>query len=153
MSNSPVGIRYATADDLRFVASTWFHAVLKSGASVNELPYSIFKLGMEANIQELLKRSQTLVAFATAQPDEILGYAVTEVKQVWEPKHPNGGDQNLQRAETTVCHHAYVKSMYRRQGIARSLLGSIKTYTHPATPGAGKKFAVALGLTYNPRLA
>ena len=131
MSNSPVGVRVATAEDLRFVASTWFHSVLKSGARINEMPYGIYKLGMEAHIQQLLEQSTARVAFATAQPDEILGYAVLS------------GD---------TFHQVYVKSMYRRQGVGRSLIGDSKTYTHPATPGAGKKFAVALGLTYNPRL-
>jgi GNAT superfamily N-acetyltransferase len=123
--------------------STWFHSVLKSGAAVNELPYNIFKLGMEASIQNLLKRSTVRVAFASEQPDEILGYCIIDA-----------GAPNLRHApQGPVCHHIYVKQLYRRQGVARSLLGDVKTYTHPATPGSGKKFAVALGLQYNPRLA
>jgi GNAT superfamily N-acetyltransferase len=142
VSNSPVGVRLATEDDLRFVTSTWFHSVLKSGAAVNELPYGIFKLGMEANIQALLKRSTVRVAFAAEQPDEILGYCIIDAVAPNLRYGPIG----------LVCHHIYTKSMYRRQGVARSLLGDVKTYTHPATPGSGKKFAVALGLTYNPRL-
>lgn len=143
VSNSPVGVRIATNEDLRFVASTWFHSVLKSGAAVNELPYAVFKLGMEANIQALLKRAAVRVAFAAETPDEILGYVVLETKNVLE----------LVWVLKTICHHVYVKSMYRRQSIARSLIGDVKTYTHPATPGAGKKFALAMGLSYNPRLA
>ena len=132
MSNSPVGVRIATAEDLRFVASTWFRSVLESGVPVNQMPYGIFKLGMEANLQHLLKKSVTRVVFATSQPDELLGYVVSD--------------------SAPVLHHLYVKSAFRRQGIGRSLVGDAKTFTHPATPGAGKKFALALGLLYNPRL-
>ena len=142
MSNSPVGVRIATEDDLRFVASTWFHSVLKSGCPVNQMPFGIYKLGMEANIQRLLVRSTVRVAFASETPSEILGYAVID---------PGAPSLRFGPGEP-LCHHVYVKALYRRQSIARSLLGDVKTYTHPATPGAGKRFAVALGLSYNPRL-
>lgn len=131
MSNSPVGVRIATAEDLRFVASTWFRSVLESNTVVNQVPFGVFRDGMEANIQRLLKQSVTRVVFATSQPDELLGYVVSD---------------------KSLIHHLYVKSAYRRQGIGRSLVGDAKTLTHPATPGAGKKFALALGLSYNPRL-
>ena len=76
MSNSPVGVRIATAEDLRFVASTWFRSVLESNTVVNQVPFGIFRDGMEANIQRLLKRAVTRVVFATSQPDELLGYVV-----------------------------------------------------------------------------
>ncbi len=145
MSNSPVGVRLATDEDLRFVASTWFRSVLESGVAVNQMPFNIFREGMEANIQRLLKRSTTRVAFATEVPDEILGYAVLDAVKDRAP-----GIEGL--VSVPVCHHIYTKSAYRRQGVARSLLGDVKVLTHPATPGAGKKFALALGLMYNPRL-
>jgi L-amino acid N-acyltransferase YncA len=141
MSNSPVGVRVATADDLRFVASTWFRSVLESNTVVNQLPFGVFRDGMEANIQRLIKRSTVRVVFATSQPDELLGYVVLE-----HCKDVRMG------VNEPVCHHVYVKSAFRRQGIGRSLIGETKVLTHPATPGAGKKFAVALGLLYNPRL-
>lgn len=143
MSNSPVGVRIATADDLRFVASTWFRSVLESNTVVNQLPFGVFRDGMEANIQRLLKTSEVRVVFATAQPDELLGYVVLEKTAMWVPP---------ERVSVLVCHHVYVKSAFRRQGIGRSLVGEAKVLTHPATPGAGKKFAVAMGLLYNPRL-
>lgn len=145
MSNSPVGIRLATAEDMRFVASTWFRSVLESGISVNQMPFGIFRDGMEANLQKLLKQSRVMVAFATVQPDEIVGYAV-----LGEAKERLPGVEGL--VTVPVCHHVYVKSSYRRQQVATSLIGEVRVYTHPATPGAGKKFAVARGLMYNPRL-
>lgn len=147
MSNSPVGVRLATDEDLRFVASTWFRSVLESGVAVNQMPFTIFREGMEANIQRLLKRDTCIVrvAFATAQPDEIVGYVVEDMMKNRVP-----GAEGL--SNVSVCHHIYTKSAYRRQGVARSLLGGVKVLTHPATPGAGKKFALALGLMYNPRL-
>ena len=143
MSNSPVGVRIATAEDLRFVASTWFRSVLESNTVVNQVPFGVFRDGMEANIQRLLKRAVTRVVFATSQPDELLGYAVIDPQAPTLVRAPGG---------FAVIHHVYVKSAFRRQGIGRSLVGDVKTFTHPATPGAGKKFALALGLSYNPRL-
>lgn len=145
MSNSPVGVRIATDEDLRFVASTWFRSVFESGVAVNQMPFNIFREGMEANIQKLLKRSTVRVAFANARPDEIVGYVVLD-----EAKDRVPGTEGL--VSVPVCHHIYTKSAYRRQSVARSLLGDVKVLTHPATPGAGKKFALALGLMYNPRL-
>lgn len=143
VSNSPVGVRIATDEDLRFVASTWFRSVLESGVVINQLPFGVFRDGMEANIQRLLKTSTVRVAFARETPEEILGYAIIGGAGVLQPNRPD---------LVGVCHHIYTKSAYRRQGVARSLLGDVKTYTHPATPGSGKKFALALGLSYNPRL-
>lgn len=145
MSNSPVGVRFATDEDMRFVASTWFRSVFESGIPVNQMPFSIFREGMEANIQRLIKRSEVRVAFATAQPDEILGYVV-----LGEAKERLPGTEDM--VNVSVCHHIYTKSVWRRQGVARSLLGDVKVLTHPATPGAGKKFATAMGLLYHPRL-
>ena len=130
--SSPVGVRLATPEDLRFIASTFFRSVLESGAALNQVPFAIVRDGLDNHIEKLLQRSIVRVAFATAEPDEILGYCATG---------------------TAVCHHIYTKQAYRRHGIARSLLGGMKTITHPATPGAGKKFALALHLLYNPRLA
>lgn len=138
--SSPIDIRVATADDLRFVASTWFRSVLESGTPSNQLPFGVFRDGMEANIQRLLKKSTARVVYATSQPDELLGYSVLE-------EQPRLGG-----ATELVCHHVYVKLAYRRQGLGRSLVGDAKTYSHPATPGAGKKFAVSLHLSYNPRV-
>jgi len=143
VSNSPVGIRIATAEDLRFVASTWFRSVVESNTVVNQLPFGVFRDGMEASIQRLLKRSVTRVVFATVQPDELLGYAVIDPQAPTLLREPGG---------FAVIHHVYVKSAYRRQGIGRSLVGDVKVFTHPATPGAGKKFALALHLSYDPRL-
>lgn len=145
MSNSPVGVRVATEADIRFVAATWFRSVLESGVAVNQMPFAVFRDGMEASIQRLLKHSTARVAFATELPDEILGYAV--LGQAWD-RLP--GVEGL--VSVPVCHHVYTKSAYRRQGVARSLLGDVKVFTHPATPGAGKKFALALGMMYNPKL-
>ena len=147
---NPVDVRVATQDDVRFVASTWFRAVLESGAALNQLPFAVVRDGLDSHIKRLLAKSTTRVAFATDTPDEILGYVVLEQTRDWTPRTPGEG---FTRQPVDTCHHTYVKKLYRRQGIARSLIGAVKTYTHPATPGSGKLFATALGLTYNPRLA
>jgi GNAT superfamily N-acetyltransferase len=141
--SGPVGVRLATPADLEAVEKIWFGAMHESGAALNAMPFSIARHGLDSHIKRLLARSQTHVAFATVAPDEILGYCVTDIAR----------DIRVSPKPIDVCHHVFVKSTYRRQGIARAFLGSIKTFTHPATPGAGKKFALALGLAYNPRLA
>ena len=109
---------------MRFVASTWFRSVLESNTVVNQLPYGIYKFGMEANIQRLLEKSTVRVAFAADQPDEILGYCIIDT-----------GTPNLRHApQGPMCHHVYVKSMYRRQGdcelLSRSWGGRVRIRLH-----------------------
>ena len=134
MSNSPIGVRLANAEDVRFISGAWFNSGLKSGVKVDELAFSIYRDGMDATIVRLLAQSNTRVAFAKSCPDVVLGYAVIE-------------------DALKCCHHIYVKSAYRRQGIARGLLEDVRTYSTPATPGAGRRFATAMQLQYNPILA
>lgn len=114
--------------DERFVYASWFESFLKANR-LHDIPFEVYKVGMQARIERLIKRSEVRVACATAVPDEILGYAVVE----------NG-----------ALHWLYVKSVYRRQGIARTLAWGTLCYTHKPSSD-GQKFARALNLQYQPQ--
>lgn len=124
---STIGVRRAILDDMRFVAASWFESYWKSTA-IQEMSFGTYKPGQDALINRLIDRSEIFVAHAAGVPDEILGYAVIE------------GD---------VLHYTYVKSVYRRHGIARGLVRSrAKRYTHRTR--LGEKIAKALNLGYDP---
>lgn len=125
---SPLKVRRASSDDLRFIHSSWHTTFWKTNAK-RTTEWSVYKDEMDQRIDRLLARSETLVATAAEVPDEILGYAVLE------------GD---------VLHFAYVKSVYRGMGIAKGLVrGRAKWYTH-ATGAPGVGFAKEVGMQFNP---
>jgi GNAT superfamily N-acetyltransferase len=132
MSDAPIAVRKMTAEDRPFVVSSWFHSAWKGFYLKKGVPFTFFRAGMNAEQERLLERSTVFVAYAKEYPTEILGYSVL-------------GD--------SCVHWVYVKSAFRRQGIARGLLGKHCTcYTHE-TSGAGKHLFEGLRLQYNPRAA
>ena len=131
---SLISLRPMNPDDQRFVASSWFESYWKGAALKSGMPFSAYKAGQDMRIRNLLARSQTLIVYATSIPDEILGYAVLE---------PASGS----------VHWVYVKSAYRREGIATALCkGRFRWYTH-ASGAAGTRLARKLGLEFNPYLS
>lgn len=134
---SLITIRPMQPGDRRFIESSFFESYLKT-LRLSTLPFEVFKHGMNVRIERLLNESTTLVAVATAHPDEILGYCICKPS-----KDGNEG----------AIHYLYVKAPFRRQGIGTSLLalGPFKCYTHLPTPD-GAKFFRALGVEFNPAL-
>ena len=120
--------RLATTDDLRFVAASWFLSFWKGTMQRAGAAYEQYRPAQDALINTLLQRSRVVVVAAESVPDEIVGYAVLE-------KH--------------YAHYVYVKSAYRRMGVAKGLLRSGTTrYTHSTR--AGNRVARALGITFDP---
>lgn len=129
MSSLPeVGVRRATTDDMRFVSASWFESYWKATARDLGVPFGAYKPGQDALIRRLTAAGDVLVAYLISVPDEILGYSVIE---------------------NETLHYVYVKSVYRRQGIATGLIQHrAARYSHK-TRGA-KWIAASLGLTYDP---
>jgi GNAT superfamily N-acetyltransferase len=127
--SAPVGVRLATADDMRFVAASWFESYWKAVASQEGMDYlTAYRPGQDALIRRLVGRSETIVAHAVDIPDEILGYAVLE---------------------DDVLHYVYVKSVYRRRGIATGLVRArAKRYSQRTR--LGEKLVKPLALEFNP---
>jgi GNAT superfamily N-acetyltransferase len=117
------------ADDERFVASSWFESFWKLHAYRAGVPFAHYRPGMDARIRRLMHNVPVTVAYATVAPTEIVGWACIEGE---------------------CLHYVYVKSAYRRQGVARALVSrTAREYSHPSSR-AGQKFVEALGLTFNP---
>jgi GNAT superfamily N-acetyltransferase len=115
-------------DDERFVRASWFESYWMDYQRERGIAFADYKAGQNRRIETLLERSEVLVAFAPAAPDEILGYAVIEGE---------------------ALHYTYVKSIYRRRGIATGLIRSrAKTYS-VKTPGM-KKLLAKVPLQFNP---
>ena len=123
-----IGVREALESDRPFIASSWFESYWKATARQEGLAYGLYQFGQGRLIDALLARSRTLVVHAAEMPDEILGYAVLE---------------------RDILHYAYIKSVYRRRGIALGLIRKhAKSYTHKTR--LGEKVARALSLTFDP---
>ena len=121
-------IRRATDADTRFVHSSWHTAYWKTSAH-KHLTREVYDPGQDRRIDRLLFESHVLVAFFPEVPDEILGWVCMK---------------------KDVLHYAYVKSVYRRRGIATGLVAGLATcYTH-ATDRVGEAFAASLNMQFNP---
>lgn len=121
-------LRTATSSDLRFVHSSW-HSSYWYQYAKGRIERAIYAREMDARINRLLLKSNTLVAYFEAVPDEVLGYSVVE---------------------GNALHWCYVKGAYRRNGIGSGLVPhGLSFYSH-ATDSVGKKFAVSVGLQFNP---
>lgn len=135
MKEPLVIIRPFEEGDRRFIEASWFESYLKA-LRLPELPFEVFKHGMNARIARLLARSEVLVAAARIAPDEILGYIVAD-------------------KESKALHWLYVKASFRRNGIGSTLADAAKVvsfYTHKPSR-EGHRFLTALGYNFNPRLA
>jgi GNAT superfamily N-acetyltransferase len=123
-----IEVRPATPDDMRFIHSSWVTCYFQKYAR-KHIDGKTYHAEIDEHINRLVARSVSIVAFETSVPDEVLGYAVLE---------------------GPTCHIVYVKSVYRRQGIGGGLVrGRCKWYSHETDP-AGKDFARAVGMEFNP---
>lgn len=129
-----ISLRVMNEDDRRFVASSWFESYWKNHGRHLGVTFDIYKPNMDERINRLLDRSHTLVVYASHIPDEILGYVVFD-------------------HEREAIHWCYVKSAYRKEGIATALCkGRASWYTH-ATGDAGTRLARKLGFEFHPYLS
>lgn len=137
MNEPLVIIRPFEESDRRFVEASWFESYLKA-LRLPELPFEIFKHGMNVRIKRLLAQSNVRIAAARAFPDEILGYAVIGTT------HP------------AVLHWLYVKASFRRNGLGTTLLKAhtreVLWYTHKPTR-EGHRFLMHHKLNFNPTFA
>jgi GNAT superfamily N-acetyltransferase len=112
----PHAIRYYDKlGDEAFLYATWLKSYRNS---VRGCPTPIFNIGCRMRINKLLARPTTnvVVACHPDTPEMVFGYMV---------------------CEGNALHYLYVKSQYRKQGIARALLDMFNKdmpiqYTHKA---------------------
>lgn len=120
-----------TKKDEPFVAASWFESYWRN-VMHNLVQRETYREGQDRVINEILRRRTTrvLVAFAPHEVDHILGYAVLE---------PPG-----------KLHYIYVKSTYRRMGVATGLMpNTLQEYTHTSDK-RGLAFLNLHQLQFNP---
>lgn len=106
-------LRPGREGDLPLVYHSWLHT-LREASPWDVLSRTVYFRGQHAVIENILARAGLVVAALEDDPDQILGYAV---------------------AEPGVLHWVYVKSLFRRYGVARALLAELDlpspvVYTH-----------------------
>lgn len=123
-----IHVRPALESDKAFVHSSWFQSYWKNHA-IDKIPREVYNKHQDSLIDSLLARSYISVAYIPEVPDEILGWSVVEGH---------------------TLHWAYVKSLYRKNGIARMVIPvGLKYYSH-STNAPGRKFLERLGMQFNP---
>lgn len=127
-----IEIRMAVAGDINFIKSTWLHGLRYGNSWFTFIPKEIYFEAYSKIIEYVLMSPNTIVSVACLKEDKdvILGYAV----------YTNGYD---------CLHWSYVKSAWRKIGIAKELVPpTIKTVTH--VTNIGKEISTKKGLQFNP---
>lgn len=93
---------YNQDTDKAFIMATWLRGLYYGDSWFSIVPKSIFMNSYKVFLAALLPKSKIRIACLIEDKNEILGYSVTSI-------------------DTTILHWIFVKSLYRNQGIARSL--------------------------------
>lgn len=137
-----IEFRQATTADEAFIFDSWLRSQWKLDAR-EKMPSTIFFAGQRQRIDRLLPRSRVIIAYSPADATEALGYVVAEAS--WK---------------TACVHWLYVKSTFRRLGIASRLLqvtlamcnASNLQHSHKSDARAKRLFE-RVGSTFNPYAA
>jgi hypothetical protein len=121
-------------NDTNFVIDSWMRSYWKGWAKKAGIPGDVYPKEQRRRVEAILFEAQVSIAYEDSVPDEIFGYIVV-------------------RPYKRVVDYVYVKSIYRRAGIASGLLGAynVEFYSHK-TEWEGCE-ALFRGLRYNPYLA
>lgn len=137
-------LRKATRADIQFITSGWLKS-FRNAPFVRGVPNSVYYYYHHKILEELLPRSQVMVACNEADPNQLLGFVCAEVL-----------DNSV-----LVLHYVYVKQLLRKQGIAKFMVDTLKSDLSIATVQyTAKTYAVidmeerlkAAGMVYNPYL-
>ena len=99
-----IAIRLHEATDEDFIYSTWMKS-FRDNSYARAVPTQLYNIGQRKRINKILSKEgvNVLIACDAETPELIYGYAVME-------RTPD------------VLHYVYVKSAYRKLGIAKALL-------------------------------
>jgi GNAT superfamily N-acetyltransferase len=128
-----IQLRAATPSDLRFIHSSMFTQKWKWLVRHNyPIEYAYYVSAMDALLDALLPQCKHTVAYSPLAPDEVLGYC---------------------SSKGTECVYAYVKHIFRRQGIASALVETLDVVTFSGTmlSDGALKWAASCGLQFAPQ--
>jgi hypothetical protein len=115
--------REARTEDHAFILSTWLRGLYYGGPFFREIEKSSFFKHYQLIVKGILARSQIQIACLKEDHDVILGYAVTQEKNT-----------------DVILHWVFVKSAWRRVGLARDLIpNTVSAVTHLTQVGKSLK--------------
>lgn len=132
MNELPLQIRYAGKDDVAFITNSWLKSYRESH-SVDSIPNRVYYWYHHKILEQLLARSAVVVLCNEEDPDQILAWACVE-KLV---------DKVL------VIHYLYVKHAFRKQGLARRLMGFLFDKEKPSAMFVTHWTRAAAGIEYH----
>lgn len=144
-SDIPWALRPGSAGDHGFVVDSWLTSYRDKARarSCGDLYMREYKW----KIREILKRADLLVACDVADPWLILGYAVTSAVGDGGALH---GKLLHENEYVRRVHYVFVKELYRREGIARSLLGDLLDEVNVQYSHVSHQAKAPSGWVYNP---
>jgi len=127
-----IEIRDLTPDMRNFVLNSWLRSLRASDCFYRRIDANIFFDNHETLITKCLERTSVLVATPADHPSLVIGYIVFD-------------DQGF--SDSVTVHYCYVKSDYRKMGIATLLFDHVSKDRHVIlTHDAGE----LPNTTYNP---
>lgn len=112
--NGLYNIRDGVAEDNNFILATFLRGLYYGDSWFSSIPKDIFMKEYKKVAQVLVDKSRTNVKIACLKedPNVILGYSISS-------------------KDSTILHFIFVKSIWRKRGIARSLIPHLpKAVTH-----------------------
>ena len=96
-------IRNATADDRNFILATFLRGVYYGDSWFSMIPKAIFMAHYKKVAEHLVTSARVTIACLKDDPNVIIGYSILS-------------------PDASTVHWVFVKAMWRRNGVARSLV-------------------------------
>ena len=129
-----IDLRVANDKDFNFIKSTWLHGLRYGNSWFTIIPKEIYYAAYSKVVEYLMMSPKTMIKVACLKedPEVILGYSVYN-------------------QDNSAAHWVYVKSAWRKIGIAKALVPvEVTTVTH--LTNVGKEISKTKGFTFNPFL-
>ncbi len=135
-----VYFRDAIEEDISFIFNSWLKSY-RNARAVSGIASSIYFSEHHKVLERIMKSCKVTIASNPADKSQIYGYIVFE-----------------EISGITVIHYSYVKHTFRKMGIAKTLLGTVKKdlstgsmYSHSTL--SGDRIAPKYNMVYSPYLA
>ena len=124
-------IRPYKPEDKSFIMASWLRGLYYGDTWFSLIPKQIFMENYKHFLEALLDKSTIRIACSSEDPDQIFGYAV------------------LSKSLQTV-HWIFIKTLYRKKGIANQLVPKDITFVSHLTPLGQSLMVKRPGCVFNP---